>query len=133
MKRIILAPNPTGTGHNMRMLTIGKEILKRCPDDKLIVLLGSMQDVFTPLFKEAGIKIIDLSPTGIIDYSVSSHLEMKLDWNTMIKNYFVPTFFNGDKILRYVDIFVKEQADMVISDYNINAAIAAILNGTSRA
>lgn len=130
MKKIILAPNPTGTGHNMRMLTIGKEILKRCPEDRLIVLLGSMQNVFKPLFEAAGIEIVDLSPTGIIDYSVSSHLEMKLGWDSMIKNYFVPTFFNGDKILRYVDIFVKEQADIVISDYNINASIAAILNGT---
>lgn len=130
MKKIFLAPNPTGTGHNMRMLTIGREILKRHPNMKLIVLLGSMQDIFAPLFEEANIEIIDLSPTGIIDYSVSSHLEQRMDWDTMIKNYFVPTFFNGDKILRYVDIFVREQAELVISDYNINASIAAILNGT---
>lgn len=130
MKKIILAPNPTGTGHNMRMLTIGKEILCRSADTKLIVLLGSMQDVFKPLFESAGIEVIDLSPTGIIDYSVSSHLERNLDWNTMIKNYFVPTFFNGDKILRYLDIFDKEKVDAIISDYNINASVAAILSGT---
>lgn len=130
MKKIILAPNPTGAGHNMRMLAIGKGLLRHASSDiKILVLLGSMQDVFAPLFETANIEIINLSPSAIIDYSVESHLERNLNWNTMIKGYFVPTFFNGNKILRYLDIFTREKVDIVISDYNVNASLAAIISG----
>lgn len=64
MKKIILAPNPTGTGHNMRMLSIGQSLLSKSPDIEITVLLGSRQDVFTTLFEQAGIQVCDLSPTG---------------------------------------------------------------------
>ena len=93
MARILLAPNPTGTGHNMRMLSIAKRLIEKTPNIEVIVLLGSRQDVFTNLFENEGIKVIDLSPTGIIDYSKDSHLEKSMNWNTMISKYFVPTFF----------------------------------------
>lgn len=125
--KILLAPNPTGTGHNMRLYSIGKKLLQRNPDLKIKVLLGSMQNVFDPMFKEANIGVIDLSPTGIIDYSMESLLEVKLNWETMIKKWIVPTFFNGDKILRYMNIIMEERPDYIISDYNTNATIAANL------
>ena len=127
--KILLAPNPTGTGHNMRLYSIGKKLLQRNPDLKIKVLLGSMQNVFDPMFKEANIGLIDLSPTGIIDYSMESLLEVKLNWETMIKKWIVPTFFNGDKILRYMNIIMEERPDYIISDYNTNATIAANLVG----
>lgn len=126
-KKIILAPNPTGTGHNRRMLTVGQKLKEINSDFEIIVLLGSRQDVFEPLFQSADIKVIDLSPTGIVDYSKSSHLEKNLNWNSMISNYFVPTFFNGDKILRYLQIIEEEKPDVLISDYNINASFAGIM------
>jgi glycosyltransferase involved in cell wall biosynthesis len=127
MKKILLAPNPTGTGHNMRMLTIGKGLLKKNKDLEIVVLLGSIQNVFKPLFEKENIEVIDLSPTGIIDHSTSSHLEVDLNWESMIKNYFVPTFFNGNKILKYISIIEEYDPDIIISDYNINASIAAVL------
>ncbi|MHC1682648.1 MAG: hypothetical protein AB6733_06830 [Clostridiaceae bacterium] len=127
MKKILLAPNPTGTGHNMRMLTIGKGLLKKNKNIEIVVLLGSIQNVFKPLFEKENMEVVDLSPTGIIDYSISSHLEVDLNWESMIKNYFVPTFFNGNKILKYINIIEEYDPDIIISDYNINASIAAVL------
>ena len=127
LKNIILAPNPTGTGHNMRMLAIGQRLLSKYPEMQITVLLGSRQDIFTSLFKQAGIKVFDLSPTGIIDYSKGSHLSKDLNWKNMISEYFVPTFFNGDKVLKYLDIIDNINADLIISDYNINATFAAII------
>lgn len=128
MKKIILAPNPTGTGHNMRMLSIGKRLKEAINDLEVVVLLGSRQDIFQPLFENAGFLVIDLNPTGIVDSSKSSHLEKKLDWNSMISKYFVPTFFNGDKILKYLQIIEEYQPDLLISDYNINASFAATIS-----
>ncbi|WP_139008723.1 glycosyltransferase [Lactococcus lactis] len=130
MARILLAPNPTGTGHNMRMLSIAKRLIEKTPNIEVIVLLGSRQDVFTNLFENEGIKVIDLSPTGIIDYSKDSHLEKSMNWNTMISKYFVPTFFNGDKILKYLELIKDLSPDLLISDYNINASLAGIISGT---
>lgn len=129
MKRVVLAPNPTGTGHNVRMLNIGNQLLQSDKELELTVLLGSRQDVFADLFKKSGIDVIDLSPSGVVDSSKKSHLSTELNWKTMISNYFVPTFFNGDKILKYIGLISKCSADVVISDYNINATIAAIILG----
>ncbi|MCJ1995238.1 hypothetical protein GYN67_00845 [Lactococcus piscium] len=47
----------------------------------------------------------------------------------MISKYFIPTFFNGDKILKYLQIIDELEADLVISDYNINASFAAVMAG----
>lgn len=133
MTKILLAPNPTGTGHNMRVLALGKKLIQENNDISITVLLGSRQDVFTPLFEKEGITVIDLSPTGIIDYSKSSNLEQNLDWQTMITNYFVPTFFNGDKILKYMTLINTLKPDLLISDYNINATFAAVMSNTKNA
>lgn len=129
MKKILLAPNPTGTGHNMRMLTIAKKLKTIDAKLEITVLLGSRQDVFTTLFQEADIKVVDLNPTGIIDFSQSSHLEMNLNWDSMISKYFVPTFFNGDKILHYLQLIDEQEDNLLISDYNINASFAAVMAG----
>lgn len=129
MTKILLAPNPTGTGHNMRILTLSKQLKALDKSLEMVVLLGSRQDVFTSLFEKEKIAVIDIEPRGVVDYSKDSHLSKFLDWESMISNYFVPTFFNGDKILKYL-IFIREQkASLLISDYNINASIAASICG----
>ncbi|MGM0213177.1 glycosyltransferase [Enterococcus sp. AZ109] len=130
MRKVLLAPNPTGAGHNMRLLAIGKKLKQTNDSLEIKVLLGSRQDVFTELFEKAGIEVIDLNPTGIIGYSNKSHLSRTLNWKTMITNYFIPTFFNGDKILKYVDLINAIEPDLLISDYNINASIAGITTNT---
>ncbi|MBO0422308.1 glycosyltransferase [Enterococcus plantarum] len=130
MKKILLAPNPTGTGHNMRLLAIGRKLKHINNNLEITVLLGSRQDIFSQLFESEGIRVIDLNPTGIIDHSKNSHLESDLNWETMISNYFVPTFFNGDKVLKYMNLINELSPDLLISDYNINATIAAITSST---
>lgn len=73
MKRVVLAPNPTGTGHNVRMLNIGNQLLNSNLNFEITVLLGSRQDVFIDLFEKSGINVVDLSPSGVVDLSKKSH------------------------------------------------------------
>ncbi|WP_329362471.1 glycosyltransferase [Bacillus albus] len=122
--KIVMVPNPTGTGHSMRMYSIAKELLKEQNVD-ITVFLGSMQNVFVNLFEEIGVEIVDLNPYQVVNYAKKSHLEEQLNWSTLIESYFSPTFFNGSIILKYIDLLKEYQPDMVVSDYNINATIAA--------
>lgn len=122
---IALVPNPTGTGHNMRMYAIARE-LKQQSSEEVVVFLASLQNVFTTMFDEIGVKVVNFNPNDLVDYSKKSHLSDKLNWNTMIKDYFVDTFYNGNKILKYMNLFNEYKPDVVVSDYNINATLAAI-------
>lgn len=122
---IALVPNPTGTGHNMRMYAIARE-LKQQSSEEVVVFLASLQNVFTTMFDEIGVKVVNFNPNDLVDYSKKSHLSDKLNWNTMIKGYFVDTFYNGNKILKYMNLFNEYKPDVVVSDYNINATLAAI-------
>ncbi|ENQ3079523.1 glycosyltransferase [Bacillus sp. WLY-B-L8] len=122
---IALVPNPTGTGHNMRMYAIARE-LKKQSDEEIVVFLASLQNVFTSMFEEIGVKVVNFNPNDVINYSNKSHLSENLDWNTMIKDYFVDTFYNGNKILKYMNLFNEYRPNIVVSDYNINATLAAI-------
>ncbi|GMR67063.1 glycosyltransferase [Bacillus sp. MN7755] len=122
---IALVPNPTGTGHNMRMYAIARE-LKQQSSEEVVVFLASLQNVFTTMFDEIGVKVVNFNPNDLVDYSKKSHLSDNLNWNTMIKDYFVDTFYNGNKILKYMNLFNEYKPDVVVSDYNINATLAAI-------
>ena len=42
---------------------------------------------------------------------------------------FCTTFFNGDKILKYLQTIDEKEVDLVISDYNINASFASVISG----
>ena len=50
MKRVILAPNPTGTGHNMRMLAIGKQLKEVNKELEITVLLGAHKSINRTIF-----------------------------------------------------------------------------------
>lgn len=126
MAKIFMVPNPTGTGHNMRMYSIACDLVKE-KEVNVTVVLSSLQDTFTDLFNGIGVKVIDFNPEKVVNHTKKSHLEKNLNWETMIGGYFSKTFFNGSKILKYMNLFLENKPDVVVSDYNINASIAACL------
>lgn len=75
----LFAPSPTGSGHNMRALAIASALKQLSPTTKSTVLLGSLQHIFTPLFKTAGVEVTDIAGR-LVDYSTSSHLDKLLNW-----------------------------------------------------
>ncbi|MGG3574655.1 glycosyltransferase [Bacillus gobiensis] len=126
MTKIFMVPNPTGTGHNMRMYSIACKLTEN-KDADVTIVLSSLQDTFTPLIENIGAQVINFNPERVVNYSKKSHLEEELTWQTMINQYFSDTFFNGSVILKYMSLFSENKPDVVVSDYNINASIAACM------
>lgn len=121
---IALLPNPTGTGHNMRMFAIAKE-LRQKTDEEIVLFLSSMQHIFTSMFEEIDVEVVNFTPNEITDFSKKSNLSKELHWETMVGKYFTSNFFNGNKILKYMNLLSQYKPSLVVSDYNINATMAA--------
>ncbi|WP_274915255.1 hypothetical protein [Streptomyces sp. WZ-12] len=130
--RIVLAPAPTGSGHNMRALALARELRRQLPEVELTVLLGSLQSTFGPLFGEAGVSVVDVAG-DLVDHATRSNLTRELDWQTYIKGYLAPAFVNGERVLGYLSYYQDLKPDLVVSDYNISASMAATLSGTPHA
>lgn len=93
---ILMAPNATGSGHNMRALALTRELRALDPAREIVVLLGSMQDVFEPLFASTGARVIS-TENGVVNHAKSGHLDKILDREHFVDGYLVPTFLNGSK------------------------------------
>ncbi|WP_439820621.1 hypothetical protein ACSPX5_27385 [Pseudomonas sp. HLG18] len=126
---ILFAPNPTGSGHNMRVLSIAQAIKKQRPDMPLTVALASLQPTFTPLFEKSGIEVVDIAGR-LVDYSKKSNLSKQLDWATYIGSYIATTFLSGERILSYLALIAEHKPSVLVSDYNMAACLAAIFTGT---
>ncbi|MFI6444172.1 hypothetical protein [Kitasatospora sp. NPDC050543] len=131
--KILLAPAATGSGHNMRVLALAREILAQQPDAELTVLLASLQSTFTPLFTQAGVKVVDLAGGKPVDYATRSNLGRRMDWPGYIGGYLAPAFVNGERILHYLALIQEHRPDLVVSDYNMSASMAASILGTPHA
>lgn len=125
--KIALLPRATGSGHNMRMYSIGKYLRKMDRDVKLEAYIGSLQPVFTPLFQEIGAEVIDLSPKDTVDYSKKSNLSLEMDWINVMDKFMIPLAFDSPQILSLVNILRMSAPDVVVSDYNFNAIVAATI------
>lgn len=130
--KILFAPNATGSGHNMRTLALAREIRAAEPDAELTVLLASLQSTFAPLFTEAGVTVVDLAGKQV-NYATRSNLGRRMDWSGYIGGYLAPAFVNGERILHYLALFQEHRPDLVVSDYNMSASIAAAMSGTPHA
>lgn len=128
----LFAPSPTGSGHNMRALAIASALKQLSPTTKSTVLLGSLQHIFTPLFKTAGVEVTDIAGR-LVDYSTSSHLDKLLNWQRFVGDYVANTFVSGERILTYIALLLEEKPHVVVSDYNMSAAIAAHILGIPHA
>lgn len=124
---IVIAPNSTGSGHNMRALSLATELLKQKPTAKITVLLASLQNIFTPLFNKIGVDVIDMSDS-LVDHSIKGHLEKNLNWESYVSKYIAVSFINSDYLLTYISIYRKINPDFIISDYNVSASMAAIIS-----
>ncbi|MFJ3659354.1 hypothetical protein ACIPPM_02675 [Streptomyces sp. NPDC090119] len=130
--RIVFAPAPTGSGHNMRALALARELRRQWPEAELTVLLGSLQSTFGPLFEAAGVEVVDVAGDHV-DHATRSNLSRDLDWRTYIKGYVAPAFVNGERVLGYLSHYQDLDADLVVSDYNISASMAAAIAGVPHA
>ncbi|GAA0487637.1 hypothetical protein [Streptomyces olivaceiscleroticus] len=130
--RIVLTPNSTGSGHNMRALALAREVRRRHPDAELTVLLASLQSTFAPLFAEAGVRVVDIAGEQV-NHATRSNLGQDLDWAGYIGRYLAPAFVNGERLLSYLAHYRDLAPDLVVSDYNISASLAAVLGGTPHA
>ncbi|MFJ6740639.1 hypothetical protein ACIQOU_17300 [Streptomyces sp. NPDC091279] len=130
--RIVFAPAPTGSGHNMRSLALARELRRQWPDAELTVLLGSLQTTFGPLFAAAGVEVVDIAGDHV-DHATHSNLTRDLGWQTYIKGYVAPAFVNGERVLGYLSHYQDLAADLVVSDYNISASMAAAIAGVPHA
>ncbi|MFM0068841.1 hypothetical protein [Paraburkholderia aspalathi] len=113
--KIVLAPNPTGSGHNMRAFALAKAMRHRAPDTELIVLLASLQTTFTPLFDSIGVIVIDIAGEHV-DHATKSNLNRRLDWATYIGGYISSSFLNAERLLKYIALYQELEPDFVISD-----------------
>lgn len=125
---IVFAPNPTGSGHNMRALSIGQAIKRLENGVPLTVALGSLQNIFTPLFQESDIDVVDIAGE-LVDYSKKSNLSKTLDWSNYIGGYIANTFMSGERVLFYLSLIDKLKPEVLVSDYNMAACQAAIISG----
>lgn len=130
--RIVLAPNSTGSGHNMRALALATELRKQIPDSETTVLLASLQSTFTPLFEAVGVHVIDIAGEQV-DHAVRGHLTRRLDWASYIDGYIAREFVSGERALGYLAHYQDLRPDLVISDYNLSASMAAAIAGVPHA
>lgn len=130
--KILLAPNATGSGHNMRTLSLAREMLAQQPGTELTVLLASLQTTFAPLFAQAGVEVVDLARTQV-NYATKSNLGRRMDWEGYIGGYLAPAFVNGERILHYLALYQEHRPDLVVSDYNMSASMAAAILGVPHA
>jgi predicted glycosyltransferase len=126
--RILFTPNATGSGHNMRALSLARALGESAPDVERVVLLDSLQTTFGSLFRQAGVKVQELSDQ-VVDYSRHSHLTTDMNWSDYIVGYLLPAFLDSGKVLDYIARFGALQPDLVVSDYNTAASAAAAMSG----
>lgn len=123
--RIAFLPRPTGSGHNMRAYAIADQLRKLDYDIEIDVYLGSLQSTFTPMFERIGVSVIDTFPEKEVDFTKKSNLTRKLDWQSMMEDYMLPNSFNASKIMKYVNYLQNRPADVIVSDFNYHALVAA--------
>lgn len=123
--KIALVPRGTGSGHNMRLYAIGKAIKDKNASINEYAFLESLKGTFSKMFESIGASVIDMSQGRQLDYSKGFILTSKLNWNSLINGFLGPTIFNSAKILFLINLFNEQKIDLVISDLDISAIVAA--------
>ncbi|MEU6064296.1 MULTISPECIES: glycosyltransferase family protein [Streptomyces] len=126
MKALYL-PAETGTGHNMRALAVAAKVRELFPESEQHVYLGSKSAVFTPMFEAHGVQV-HVAPAER-DHANTSQLGRSFDWTTYVTGYLDRTFISGDRMLNAVALIAAVRPDVVVSDYNVAASLAAEVSG----
>jgi UDP:flavonoid glycosyltransferase YjiC (YdhE family) len=116
----------TGAGHNVRTYAIA-HALGQQPTIEMHVYLSSLQNTFSALFVELGIQVHDTNPVHAVNHARDSHLRTQLDWESFIEEYIEPHFLNSQRIARLTHFFLQNPPDVVVSDYDFSAIVAAAL------
>ncbi|MFF9404724.1 hypothetical protein ACF1B0_04190 [Streptomyces anandii] len=125
--KVLHLPAETGTGHNMRALAIAAKVRELFDEPEQHVHLGSKSAVFTSMFEDLGVHV-HLAPAER-DHANTSQLGRSFDWSTYVSGYLDRTFISGDKMLNAVALIGAVRPDVVVSDYNVAASLAAELSG----
>lgn len=129
MKHIALVPRGTGSGHNMRLYSIARELKKQDNSFEVTAFLDSLHGTFSQLFDSVGVKTINVSQDGRNDYSKGSILKDDINWDSLMNKFLGPTIFNSEKILMLVKLFTRNKIDLVVSDLDVSAIAAAKICG----
>lgn len=121
--KVLYLPAETGTGHNMRTLAVATKVRQLFSGAEQHVYLGSKSAVFKPMF-EAIDAHVHVAPTER-DHANTSQLGKSFDWTTYVANYLNRTFISGEKTLNTVSLINAIGPDIVVSDYNVAASLAA--------
>lgn len=125
--KVLYLPAETGTGHNMRALAVSAKMRQLFPGAEQHVYLASKSAVFTPMFEDTGARV-HLAPTER-DHANTSQLDRNFDWTNYVGNYLNRTFISGEKMLKAIALIGAIGPDVVVSDYNIAASLAAEVTG----
>ncbi|MFI6173279.1 hypothetical protein ACIBCN_41330 [Nocardia sp. NPDC051052] len=125
--KVLYLPAETGTGHNMRAFAMATKLRELVPDVEQHVYLGSKSPIFSPLFESLGTRV-HVAPVER-DHANISQLGTSFDWTTYVTGYLDRTFISGDKMLNAVALIGATVPDVVVSDYNIAASLAAEVSG----
>ncbi|MER5887514.1 hypothetical protein ABT160_27180 [Streptomyces sp. NPDC001941] len=121
--KVLHLPAETGTGHNMRVLAVATKLRELFPHAEQHVHLASKSEVFRPMFEAQDVRV-HLAATER-DHANTSQLGRSFDWHTYVSGYLDRTFISGDKMLRALALINETRPDVVVSDYNIAASLAA--------
>lgn len=121
--KVLYLPAETGTGHNMRALAIAGKVRRLFPGAQQHIYLASKSAVFQPMFEAVGTQV-HLAPNER-DHANTSQLSTNFDWTNYVGNYLNRTFVSGEKMLQALALITEVQPDLVVSDYNIAASLAA--------
>lgn len=126
--KVLYLPAETGTGHNMRALAVATKVRQLFSGTEQHVHLGSKSAVFKPMFEAVDVHV-HVAPSER-DHANTSQLGRTFDWTTYVGNYLNRTFISGEKTLNAIALINGIEPDLVVSDYNIAASIAAEVTNT---
>lgn len=121
--KVLYLPAETGTGHNMRALAVAAKVRELYPDTEQHVYLGSKSSIFRPMFEAAGTRV-HVAPAER-DHANTSQLAREFTWTTYVTDYLNRTFISGERMLGAVALIDEVGPDIVVSDYNVAASLAA--------
>ncbi|BAJ27631.1 MULTISPECIES: hypothetical protein [Kitasatospora] len=125
--KVLHLPAETGTGHNMRALAVAAKLRTLFPGSEQHVHLGSKGPLFTPMFEELGVHVHTASEQR--DHANTSQLTRSFDWSSYVTGYLDRTFISGDRMLAAVALIGSIRPDVVVSDFNVAACLAAEVSG----
>ncbi|WP_327279000.1 MULTISPECIES: hypothetical protein [unclassified Streptomyces] len=125
--KVLHLPAETGTGHNMRALAVAAKVHALFPGAEQHVYLGSKSALFTPMFEALGVHVHTASDQQ--DHANTSQLARSFDWTSYVTGYLNRTFISGDRMLAAIALIGAVRPDVVVSDYNVAACLAAEISG----